>query len=736
MAIDHASSQGNRQQSVSILLPLPLVGPYDYRVPDGLFLAPGDFVSVPLGQRERIGVVWGPGSDAIDDKRLKDVIARLETTPMTDIARDFVDWVARYTMAAPGAVLRMAMSVPSALHPAKSIIGYEIDPHAPEVRFTSARRRVVNLLAEGPPREARELAAEVGVGIGVVKGLAEAGVLRAVNLPARPTFSEPDWQLPGPTLSPDQVRAAAELRRRVVEGGFSVTVLDGVPGSGKTEVYFEALAEALAKGAQVLVLLPEISLTAQWLSRFRQRFGTTPAEWHSDLSPGRRRATWRAVAGGEARVIVGARSALFLPFANLGLIVIDEEHDGAFKQEEGVVYNARDMAVVRARLGDFSLIPVSATPSLETLNNIEAGRYAGVHLPLRHAGAAMPEVALVDMRTQNLPANRWISADLQTAMTETLASGGQAMLFLNRRGYAPLTLCRTCGHRLQCPRCTAWLVEHRYAAAHGPRLQCHHCGFNTGAPNECPSCGNEDSFVACGPGVERLAEEVQSLFPDARRAIAASDTLTGPGAAEELVRRIENHEVDVILGTQILAKGYHFPLLTLVGVIDADLGLSGGDLRAAERTYQLLYQVAGRAGRGIDPGRVLVQTYVPEHPVIGAIVAGERDGFYGAESESRRAAGMPPFGRLVALIVSDRIEARADELARDLSRAALPTEQIQVLGPAPAPLALLRGRYRRRFLIKAGREVNLQGFVREWLGRVKVAGTSRVVIDVDPYGFL
>ena len=723
-------------QRVSVLLPLPLAGTYDYRAPEGLFLKPGDFVSVPLGKRERIGVVWGPGSDEIDEARLKDISARLDCVPMTDVARDFVDWVARYTMSTPGAVLRMTMSVPAALSPAKPIIGYQLAPHAPEVRFTAARRRVANILAEGPPREARELATEAGVGSSVIKGLAAAGVVHTINLPPRKTFMEPDWQSPGPTLSPDQVRAATDLRNRVVEGGFSVTVLDGVPGSGKTEVYFEALAEALAKGGQVLVLLPEISLTAQWLDRFRKRFAVTPAEWHSDLSPGRRRATWRAVASGEARVIVGARSALFLPYAELGLIVIDEEHDGAFKQEEGVVYNARDMAVVRARLGGIPVIPVSATPSLETLNNVEAGRYAGVHLPLRHAGAAMPEVALVDMRTQGLPANRWISPELQAAMSETLAAGGQAMLYLNRRGYAPLTLCRTCGHRMQCPRCTAWLVEHRYRAAPGARLQCHHCGFNTAAPDHCPSCENEDSFVACGPGVERLDEEVQALFPEARRAIAASDTLTGPEAAAELVRRIEDHEVDIILGTQILAKGYHFPLLTLVGVVDADLGLSGGDLRAAERTYQLLYQVAGRAGRGIDPGRVVVQTYVPEHPVIGAIVAGERDQFYAAESQSRRDAGMPPFGRLVALIVSDRIEIRADELARELSRTAPNNEQIRVLGPAPAPLALLRGRHRRRFLVMAGREVNIQGYVRQWLGRIKIAGTSRVVVDVDPYGFL
>ncbi|MBE0530488.1 MAG: primosomal protein N', partial [Rhodospirillales bacterium] len=539
----------------------------------------------------------------------------------------------------------------------------------------------------------------------------------------------------GPDLSADQGPAAAELRRRVAEGAFSVTVLDGVPGSGKTEVYFEAVAEALACGRQALVLLPEIALTTQWLSRFKARFGAAPAEWHSELSPGRRRTTWRAVAMGEARVVVGARSALFLPYPELGLIVIDEEHDAAFKQEDGVVYNARDMAVVRARLGDIPVVPVSATPSLETLTNIKAGRYGGVHLPNRHAGASLPTVSVVDMRTQDLPADRWLSADLRQAMAATLAADGQVMLFLNRRGYAPLTLCRRCGHRFQCPRCTAWLVEHRYRNG-TPRLQCHHCGYFATAPAACPSCAAPDSLVACGPGVERLAEEVDALFPGVRRAVAASDTLTGPGAAEALIRAIEAHEVDVIIGTQIVAKGYHFPLLTLVGVIDADLGLSGGDLRAAERTYQLLYQVAGRAGRGVDPGHVVVQTYVPGHPVIAALAAGERDRFFAAEADARRAAGMPPFGRLAALILADADESRVDALARELSRAVPRERGVEVLGPAPAPLALLRGRHRRRFLVKAEKTTNLQAYIRRWLAGIKVPGGARVTVDIDPYSFL
>jgi primosomal protein N' (replication factor Y) len=734
MPIPRASSPGAARR-ISVLLPLPLAGPYDYRLPSHLAAAAGDFVTVPLGGRPRIGVVWGEAEGGIEEVRLKDVAARLDAPPLPEVSRAFVDWVARYTVSAPGAVLRMAMSVPDALVPPSQVAAYRMAHSAPEVRFTRARRRVVNLLAEGPPRTAADLGREAGVGPSVIAGLLAAGVIERIDLPPPPAFAAPDWARPGPDLSADQGPAAAELRRRVAEGGFSVTVVDGVPGSGKTEVYFEAVAEALARGRQALVLLPEIALTAQWLSRFKARFGAAPAEWHSELSPGRRRATWRAVAMGEARVVVGARSALFLPYPELGLIVIDEEHDAAFKQEDGVVYNARDMAVVRARLGDIPVVPVSATPSLETLTNIEAGRYSGVHLPNRHAGASLPTVSVVDMRTQDLPADRWLSADLRQAMAATLAADGQVMLFLNRRGYAPLTLCRRCGHRFQCPRCTAWLVEHRYRNG-TPRLQCHHCGYFATAPAACPSCAAPDSLVACGPGVERLAEEVDALFPGVRRAVAASDTLTGPGAAEALIRAIEAHEVDVIVGTQIVAKGYHFPLLTLVGVIDADLGLSGGDLRAAERTYQLLYQVAGRAGRGVDPGHVVVQTYVPDHPVIAALAAGERDRFFAAEADARRAAGMPPFGRLAALILADADEGRVDALARELSRAVPRQSGVEVLGPAPAPLALLRGRHRRRFLVKAEKTTNLQAYVRRWLAGVKVPGGARVTVDIDPYSFL
>ncbi|WP_198376183.1 primosomal protein N', partial [Neoroseomonas rubea] len=545
-------------------------------------------------------------------------------------------------------------------------------------------------------------------------------------------FATPDAARPGPTLGAEQDAAAAALRGAVAHRAFSTTLLTGVTGSGKTEVYFEAIAEALRAGRQALVLLPEIALSTQWLDRFVARFGTAPALWHSELTSRTRRDTWRAVAEGEATVLVGARSALFLPFPDLGLIIVDEEHETAFKQEEGVVYHARDMAVVRARLSGAACVLASATPSLESATNAETGRYAALHLPARHGGASLPDVALVDLRRTPPERGRFLSPPLVAAVTETLARGEQAMLFLNRRGYAPMTLCRACGHRMRCPNCTAWLVEHRAQR----RLQCHHCGHVEAPPEACPNCGAPHSTVPIGPGVERVLEEASTLWPEARRLVMASDTIPGPAAAAAAAKAIQDREVDLVIGTQIVAKGWHFPHLTLVGVVDADLGLAGGDLRAAERTFQLLHQVAGRAGREERPGRVLLQTFAPEHAVMQALVSGDLDAFMAAEADARRPGHWPPFGRLAAIIVSAEEERAAERVARDLGLAAPGGDGIEVLGPAPAPLAILRGRHRRRLLLKTRRDIAVQPLLAEWLAKVDPPGNVRVQVDVDPVGFL
>lgn len=724
------------RRTVSVLPPLPLAGPYDYVVPEGLDIEPGDFVEIPLGRQTQRGVVWGEAKGDVDPAKLREIYGVLPVPPMGAVARKFIDWVSAYTLSPQGAVLRMGMSVSDALDAPKPVFRFGLARGITEsdhnVRITPARKRILGFLRDHPFIDQADILRETGTGASVLKGLVDAGLVKREQVAPPSPFSPPDLTIGRPHLSDDQEKAADFLCEKVAANRFSTILIDGVTGSGKTEVYFEAVRAALASGQQVMVLLPEIALSAQWLQRFRVRFGVEPALWHSEVGQARRRETWRAVADGSAQLVVGARSALFLPYKNLGLIVVDEEHEHAFKQEDGVIYHARDMAVARGHLGGFPVILASATPSLETLANVEAGRYERVVLGQRHGVAVLPSVEIVDIRVDKPERQRWITPTLHKRLLETFAAGEQAMLFLNRRGYAPLTLCRACGHRFQCPNCTAWLVEHR---AWG-KLQCHHCGYNAKIPDTCPACGAEEKLAPCGPGVERLYEEAIQTFPDLKIEVATSDNIAGPKAAAALVDRVHNHEVDLLIGTQILAKGYHFPMLTLVGVIDADLGLAGGDLRAAERSYQLLTQVAGRAGRGERPGTVLLQTADPTNRVIKAIAAGDRDAFDQVELSERMKYGMPPHGRLAALIISGKKENEVDEAAWRIGRVAPRGDGIVVLGPAPAPLSLLRGRFRRRFLLRTDKSVKVQAVIQEWLARVKTPGSVRVQIDIDPYSFM
>jgi primosomal protein N' (replication factor Y) (superfamily II helicase) len=730
----------DQEQRISVLLPLPLRGAYDYICPPGMTLEKGDFVTVPLGPRERTGVVWdiAPQNPDIATDKLKAVLDKLDQPALPAESLEFVDWVARYTLQPQGSVLKMVMSVPGALKDPTPKPAYIIKSgDEPEnVKMTKARQRVLDFMQGMPPLSASVIAHEAGVSASVIKGLGDNGVLQIVHLSDTSPFQDPDWKRTGYDLADQQRTAADDLIAKTEQAGqdkgFNVTLLDGVPGSGKTEVYFEAVAKALSLNKQVLVLLPEIALSSQWLSRFKKRFGVEPAVWHSDIGQAMRKSTWRAIIRGQAKVVVGARSALFLPYKDLGLIIVDEEHDASFKQEEGVIYNGRDMAVVRAQMGKCPVVLASATPSLETAVNSWEGRYANLHMPARHADVPLPIVKTIDLRLDKPARQKWLSPTLITAIKETVERGEQAMLYLNRRGYAPLTLCRSCGHRLQCPNCTSWLVEHRKIG----KLQCHHCGYFTRPLHTCPNCGSEDNFAACGPGVERLAEEVAETFPDIRYVVAASDTVTSPAQAGELVRKVEDHEVDLLIGTQMVAKGYHFPMLTLVGVVDADLGLSGGDLRAGERTYQLLYQVAGRAGRGNKPGTVMLQTFMPDHPVMKALKSGLRDRFLETEANARKTAGMPPFGRLAALIVSGEDEVLVDDAANALGRNAPHGQGLLALGPAPAPLAMIRGRHRRRLLLKTDKSLPIQKIIKDWLDRTSTANSVRIQVDIDPYSFL
>ena len=724
--------------SVPVLLPMPFDEAFDYSVPNGLNMQPGDFVAVPLGSTQRIGVVWPEeAATLVAAEKLKPIDGKLDLPPVPEVSRQFVSWLSRYTMAPLGSALRMVMGSPHNLTPSKPVKGYQLVGPPPD-RMTSARDRVVALLTDGPSRTIPDLMEVTGVSRAVITGLVKCGTLGVVELPELDAASD-DIDLDhmrdnSPTLSASQQAAVDTLCGGVDEQSYQCTLLEGVTGSGKTEVYFEAVARALEQDpdAQILVLVPEIALTNQLLSRFAARFGVEPRAWHSDLTAKQRRAHWRAVISGRARVVVGARSALMLPYQNLRLIIIDEEHDPSYKQEEQVIYHARDMAVVRASLGKCPLVLVTATPSLETVINCEQGRYGHVVLPERHGGAQLPEMTAIDMRKQDMPSNRWISPTLTEALKKTLDDGEQSLLFLNRRGYAPAAICRACGHRLQRENCSAPLVVHRY----GNRLQCHHCDYSIPMPTECPNCSAEGTIVVCGPGVERLAEEVITLFPDARVGIMASDNMRTPQQTQDFIAQIERHEIDIVVGTQLVAKGHHFPMLTLVGVVDADLGLSGGDLRAAERTWQQLWQVAGRAGRAARPGRVFLQTYMPEHPVMQTLIKGDGPGFYASETSQREQHHMPPFGRLAAVILSGRDGAAVDAMARQLAHNIPLDPKVTVMGPAPAPYAVLRGRHRQRFLVKTERGYNIQQYLRHWLPKTRNAKGVRIAVDVDPYSFL
>jgi primosomal protein N' (replication factor Y) len=719
---------------VDVLVPVALNQAYSYRAPRGLDLQPGDVVTVPLGAREVIGVVWAENAnpDPRLHNRLKDVSEKLDVPPLKEELRNLVDWVANYTLSARGMVMRMTLRMGEHLGPERVRLGVRLIGEKPK-RMTPARSRLIEILSDGLLHGKSDVAKEAGVSAGVIDGLVDEGTLavepmaRALAPPAPdPSFSEPDF-------SPDQRIAADAMLALASKGMFHAALLDGVTGSGKTEVYFEAVAEMLRRGQQTLILMPEIALTGQFLDRFALRFGVRPLEWHSELTPRTRARNWAAIAAGEAHVVVGARSALFLPYANLGLIIVDEEHDQAYKQDEGAHYHARDMAVVRASIAKIPIVLASATPSVESEVNARKGRYQRIALPSRFGGQHMPHIEAIDLRREGPMRGRFVSPRLAEQIGFAIERREQALLFLNRRGYAPLTLCRTCGHRFACTICDAWLVDHRFRQ----RLVCHHCGFSMPRPPACPHCAAENSLVAVGPGVERLQEEAASLFPNARTMVLSSDLITSIDAMRAELTEIAEGRVDIIIGTQLVAKGHNFPRLNLVGVVDADLGLGNGDPRAAERTFQLLNQVIGRAGREQGRGVGYLQTHQPEHPVMKALVACDREAFYESEIEAREHAGYPPFGRLASLIISAGDRPTAEGYARKLAAIAPIDERIQVLGPAEAPLAVIKGRYRYRLLVKSARAVDLSSYLREWLAEgPKTTGNLKLEVDVDPQSFL
>ena len=727
---DRVYAQG---EIVGVLTTEPLGRVLDYKAPEG-GCGDGDFVEVPLGPRRVLGVVWGKGTGNWDPAKVRPVARVLDAPPMRDELRAFLARAADYTLTPLPAMLRLATRAPGLGDPAAVRRVYRLAGPVPN-QMTEARFRVIEALRGwgGAAVTLGELAEAAGCGTSVVKGLVKLGVLAEEDAPKDTPFAvlRP---LGAAALEGDQVPAGQALVKAVAAAAFSAILLKGVTGSGKTEVYLEAVAEALRHGRQALVLLPEIALTSEFLTRVEARFGARPAEWHSGVTMTERRRVWRMVGQGDASLVVGARSALFLPFQSLGLIVVDEEHDTSYKQEDGVLYNARDMAVLRASILGCPVVLSSATPSLESWANAEAGKYTRLDLTARYGAAEMPRMGTIDMRAEALASDRWISPTLAASVQARLNKGEQAMLFLNRRGYAPVTLCRACGQQVGCDHCDARMVEHRFQK----RLVCHQCGATKPVPLACPSCKVEGRMAAVGPGVERLGEEVAARFPDARVAVLSSDLFGSARALKDQIAVIAEGGADIIIGTQIVAKGHNFPHLTLVGVIDADLGLQGSDLRAAERTFQLMRQVAGRAGRVAERrGEAVLQTHQPEHPVIRAILGGDEEAFWRAEAAERRAAGVPPYGRMAGIILSSPDVAQVFDLGAELARRNGPLLRVgaQVFGPAPAPIARVRGRHRVRLLVKADKGVALQAALAEWVVQIRLPASVRLAIDIDPQSF-
>ena len=723
----------NHGDLVSVLTTQPLGRALDYKAPEGGCHL-GAFVEVPLGPRKVIGVVWGPGAGDYDYAKVRHVIRVLDVAPMRTEMRDFLTRAAAYTLTPLPAMLRLATRAPGLGDPPSMRKVYRRGEGEPD-RTTKARTAVLETLTEYGDLSftLKELAEMAGVTSSVVKGLVKQGVVFEEDSPRDLPYARMDPDLPSKELTADQAAGAAALAQGVASETYGTTLLRGVTGSGKTEVYLEAVAAALKAGRQALVLLPEIALTEQFLTRVQERFGAKPAEWHSGATMTERRRIWRMVGQGQAQVVIGARSALFLPYQNLGLIVVDEEHDTSYKQEEGVLYNARDMAVLRAAICGAHVVLASATPSLESWVNAETGKYQKLELTSRFGPAVMPQMGAIDMRAEGLPSDRWVSPALQAEVNARIEKGEQAMLFINRRGYAPITLCRACGHQVGCDDCDARMVEHRFLK----RLVCHQCGETKPMPTVCPSCEAEDRLAAVGPGVERLGEEATALWPDARVAVLSSDMYGSARALKAEIAGIAEGEADIIIGTQLVAKGHNFPNLTLVGVIDADLGLMGSDLRAAERTFQLMRQVAGRAGRAEAPGAALLQTYQPDHPVIRAILAGDEEAFWTAEAKEREQAGVPPYGRMAGIIISSPDVAQAFDAGNLLARQDGALRQIgaQVFGPAPAPIARVRGRHRVRLLVKAEKSAPLQEALARWVAQVRLKGDLRLAVDIDPQSF-
>ena len=740
-----------KSKEVAVLLIGPFNDTFDYLIEENINeISPGQIVLAPFRQRKVVGIIVSEGSKTVSKSKLKNVIDIYELDPIPLPTIDLISFLANWNCVYKGLVLKMVLSpLEAIISPQYNKVykynledGLSIDS-IDNKKLRSKRKLVLDALVNSD-KEVYEtsLIQDIGVSKTILKDMVNKNLIVEKLIKIKPNFSKnfiksnDIKKKNDKPLNEHQKNAVDKINKSIKKNEADCFLLDGVPGSGKTETYFETVQTCLDERKQVLILLPEIALTPDWQKRFYNKFNFNPLVWHSDISKKKRKEIWLSALSGTAGVIVGARSALMIPISKLGLIVVDEEHEPAFKQEENVRYNARDMAVYRAKRSSATIVLASATPSLETFYNMRMGKYIHLTLPKRATGADMPDIKLLDLKLHPPQKGNWISPLLINQIQDKLLKKEQTLLFLNRRGYAPLRVCNSCGNKVKCINCETWLVEHRLDNL----LTCHHCGYSKHISNICEVCGNKDQMKSCGPGVERIEEEVQRLFPEAKSITLSSDTMKNQNLLTNAIEQIKNSEVDIIIGTQMVAKGHDFPKLKLVGIIDGDIGLSGGDLRASERSFQLLQQVAGRSGRHTagtnDKGLVYLQTFDTENPIIKAIAQNNRDDFFEKELISRKNANMPPYGRLAAIILSSKFESNLDSFSSDISRLAPSFKNVKIFGPAPAPMYFLRGKYRRRFLIKSDKTVNIQKVLIDWTKKINKPSNINLTIDIDPFSFM
>ena len=665
-----------KTQLVEVLLPMPFNNTFTYKTTLDPNLNPGDFVKIPFREKIVNGCIWPTKkgrTQNIEISKVRNIIKKITISSLPTSTIGFIEWFSQYNYCFLGLALKQYLNVPKIFDEPKRLIQ----------RKANIQKKITKTMVKKK-------------------------------------------------LSNGQRVASEKLISNVADKCFSVSLLDGVPGSGKTIVYLEAMKSLLNDNKQILVLVPEITLTTQFLETFRSVFGSVPEQWHSNLTPKQRRVIWKDVIRGKVRVIVGARSALFLPFRNLGLIIVDEEHDGTFKQEDSISYNARDMAIVLAKKSDIPVFLVSATPSLETYQNAIQGKYRHIKIAKRFGKAKMPNINLIDLRTYKPKIGSSLSPKLLEEIKITVEKKEQVMLFLNRRGYAPLTLCSKCGFRIECPHChTSWLVEHKI---HN-KLYCHHCGYNMKAIKDCPKCKNQNTLIPYGTGVEKIEEEIRKSFPKISVCTLSSDLIKEKGEISEILNKIIAGKIDLIIGTQMLAKGHHFPQLTLVGVVDSDISLIGCDMRASEKTFQILTQVAGRSGREKKAGKVFLQTYSPDHPVIRSLLFGNRNDFFREELRLRKNYHLPPFSKLASIIISGRNEQDIISMSWKIKNSFPDYKGMEILGPAPSALSKKAGRVRWRLLIKSKKTTDLSALIRESLTAIKQKRRVKIKIDIDPINF-